>query len=163
MDLSFSESGVRQANRLYLPFIYHRVHAESWILKKVLKFVQLFSRRGKSLEEMKSGKSDKKSWVFFFKSTTNASGVNFFFVFFLEVLFNLFRMFAAHHEKKLCSCVSRALLSTCLITLSLEKEIIVLEKGLEKVLNFGSKNLCEPCYQLFAWQFFSLVFFFVSH
>ena len=27
---------------------------------------------------------------------------------------------------------------------SLEKEIIVLEKRLEKVLNFGSKNLYEP-------------------
>ena len=29
---------------------------------------------------------------------------------------------------------------TCLITLSLEKEIIVLEKSLEKILKFGSKN-----------------------
>ena len=29
------------------------------------------------------------------------------------------------------------------ITLSLEKEIIVLEKSVEKVLNFGSKNLYE--------------------
>ena len=28
---------------------------------------------------------------------------------------------------------------TCLITLSLEKEIIVLEKSLKTVLNFGSK------------------------
>ena len=31
-----------------------------------------------------------------------------------------------------------------LITLSLEKEITFLEKSLEKVLNFGSKNLLEP-------------------
>ena len=40
--------------------------------------------------------------------------------------------------KTLCSCVflrSR---------LSLEKEIIVLEKSLEEVLNFGSKNLYKP-------------------
>ena len=29
-------------------------------------------------------------------------------------------------------------------TLSMEKEIIVLEKGLEKVLNFGSKNRVNP-------------------
>ena len=29
-------------------------------------------------------------------------------------------------------------------TLSMEKEIIVLEKGLEKVLNFGSKNCVNP-------------------
>ena len=41
-------------------------------------------------------------------------------------------------QKRLCSCV---VLITYLITLSLEKEIIVLEK----VLNFGSQNLCEPC------------------
>ena len=39
-------------------------------------------------------------------------------------------------QKPLFDCV--------LITLSLEKEIIVLEKSLEKVLNFGSKNLYEP-------------------
>ena len=31
-----------------------------------------------------------------------------------------------------------------LITLSLEKESIVLEKSLEKVLSFGSKSLYEP-------------------
>ena len=46
--------------------------------------------------------------------------------------------------KKFCSCVLRSLLITYLRTSSLEKEIIVLGKGLEKVLNFGSKNLCEP-------------------
>ena len=39
-------------------------------------------------------------------------------------------------RKKLCSCVLRSLLITCLIALSLEKEIIVLEKVLEKVLKF---------------------------
>lgn len=32
-----------------------------------------------------------------------------------------------------------------MIILSLEKEVIVLEKNLEKVLNFGHKNLYEPC------------------
>ena len=32
-------------------------------------------------------------------------------------------------------------------TLSMEKEIIVLEKVWKKVLNFGSKNLYEPCNQ----------------
>ena len=31
------------------------------------------------------------------------------------------------------------------MTLSLEKEIIGLEKSVEKVLKFGSKNLHEPC------------------
>ena len=33
---------------------------------------------------------------------------------------------------------------TYLITFNLEKEIIVLQKSLEKVVNFGSKNLYEP-------------------
>ena len=36
-------------------------------------------------------------------------------------------------RKKLCSYVLRSLLITCLITLSLEKEIVVLEKVLEEV------------------------------
>ena len=36
------------------------------------------------------------------------------------------------------------LLITYLIILSLGKKNIVLEKSLEKVLNFGSKNLYEP-------------------
>ena len=37
------------------------------------------------------------------------------------------------------------ILITYLMTLSLEKEIIGLEKSVEKVLKFGSKNLHEPC------------------
>ena len=37
------------------------------------------------------------------------------------------------------------ILITCLMALSLEKEIIGLEKSVEKVLKFGSKNLREPC------------------
>ena len=34
---------------------------------------------------------------------------------------------------------------TYLIALSLEIEIVVLEKSLEKVLNFGTTSLYEPC------------------
>ena len=63
---------------------------------------------------------------------------------FCQILFILAHMFAAHHKKSFCSCILRSLLITYLRTTSLEKEIIVLGKGLEKVLNFGSKNLCEP-------------------
>ena len=47
--------------------------------------------------------------------------------------------------KKLFLRFSRSLLITYLITSSLEKEIIALEKSPEKVLNFGSKNLYEHC------------------
>lgn len=39
--------------------------------------------------------------------------------------------------------MSRFISITYLITLSLVKEINVLEKNLEKVLNFAFKNLCE--------------------
>ena len=39
-----------------------------------------------------------------------------------------------------------------LITLSLENEIIFLEKSVQKVLNFGSKNLYEPLVIVFCVQ-----------
>ena len=42
-------------------------------------------------------------------------------------------------------CFSSFLLITHLITLSLEKIVIVCEKNLEKVLNFGSKSLFDTC------------------
>ena len=47
-------------------------------------------------------------------------------------------------QKVLFDCVFYVPFITYLITFNLEKEIIVLEKSLEKVLNFGSKNLYEP-------------------
>jgi len=52
-------------------------------------------------------------------------------------------------KKKACFLPSSFMVSIehpqmYLITLRLEKEINVLEKCLEKVLNFGSKNLYEP-------------------
>ena len=43
----------------------------------------------------------------------------------------------------------RSLLITYLITSSLEKEIIVFEKSLEKVLNFRSESLYEPSLNAF--------------
>ena len=73
-----------------------------------------------------------------------------FFFRFGQTLFDLARTFAVHHEKALLlrqffKTVLR-LFNAYLIILSLEKEIIVLEKSLEKVLKFGSKNLYEPCH-----------------
>ena len=59
-----------------------------------------------------------------------------------QILIDLAHTFA---KKALFLRFLWSLLITYLITSSLEKEIIVLEKGLEKVLNFGSKNLYEPC------------------
>ena len=66
-----------------------------------------------------------------------------FFFRFGQILFNLARMFAAQHEKKLCSLLLlRSLLITYLITLSLEKEIIVLAKKSAKSLEFWVQQIC---------------------
>ena len=56
----------------------------------------------------------------------------------------------------------RSILITYLITLSLEKYIIVLEKSVEKVLNCGSKNLYEPCVTevTFSFSFFITVYYY---
>ena len=59
-------------------------------------------------------------------------------------------MFAARHEKKLCSCVSyKVSIDHLFDNLESGKEIIVFEKGLEKVLNFRSKSLYEPSLNAF--------------
>ena len=73
----------------------------------------------------------------FFKATNKCVISNFFF---------LARTFAAHHEKtfKFASVCLRSPLITYLITVCLEKVIIVLEKSLEEALNFGFKNMYEP-------------------
>ena len=61
-----------------------------------------------------------------------------------QIVFTLARTFAVHPEKNVGSTFLRSVLTTYLITTSLEKEIIVLEKSPEKVFNFGLKNLHEP-------------------
>ena len=71
------------------------IQTESWILEKVLKFVQQFSRPEKSLEiEIKSAKMVKSCNFFFFQSYNKCFEVNFFS--FWSILVNLARMFAAH-------------------------------------------------------------------
>ena len=147
MDVSFSESGVRQANRPYLPFLPKGSYR---ILKEVLKFAQLFSRPGKKSGRDEVWKKCQKVWSFFlFFFFSNLQQVRYkfiFFSFFFSSLIQPLPYVSSAPRKKLGSYVLRSLLITCLITLSLEKEIIVLEKVLKKVLNFESKKLCEPCY-----------------
>ena len=71
--------------------------------------------------------------------------VIFFIYCFGQILFNLGHVHLQCIMKKaLFLLFLRATLITYLITLSPEKEIIVLEKGLQIVLNFGSKNMYEP-------------------
>ena len=81
--------------------------------------------------EIKSAKM-VKSLFFFFKGTTSALEVKFFS--FGQILFHLNRMFAAHHERLAVALILpflRSLSITYLITLSLDKEIIVFGKSLE--------------------------------
>ena len=100
--------------------------------------------------EVKSWKNGKKSWFFFLKLQQVLLKWNVFCV--CEILFNL----ACLSWKKLCSCriFLSSLLITYFITLSLEKEIIVLEKVQWKswILDKNSvRTLClcsrerEPC------------------
>ena len=98
--------------------------------------------------EIKSGKTVKNLELFFFKVTTSAFRSEFLFQF-GQILYSISPVRLQHTIKKaLLLCFLRSLLITYLITLSLEKRniILVLEKSLEKALNFGSKNLNEPCY-----------------
>lgn len=107
---------------LYVWFIL-RVRTESWIHWN---FPNNFPDLEKSLE---------KWWivlVFFFQNFR-----------FHQILFNLALTFAVHYKKNF------VLFITYLITFSLEKEIIVWKKIWKKVLNFGSKNLYEPCIHVF--------------
>ena len=108
-----------------------RVCTESWILEKVLKFAQQFSRPGKSLVNGdKVRRNGKKSWAFF-QAKTSAL-----YVIFLKILVKSYSI-----SPKSLQCIMKtvvflhflqSLLITCLITLSLQKKIIVLEKVWKK-------------------------------
>ena len=119
-----------------------RVRTESWILKKVLKFAQQFSRPGKAQ------KIDIKSWKevksLDFLKATSALWVKFCFRF-GHILINLVHTFAAHHKEALFLRLLRSLLITYLITdLESGKRNYCFGKSLEEVFNFGSKNLYKP-------------------
>ena len=61
-----------------------------------------------------------------------------------QILFNLAFTFTVHLEKDFIPAFPKVLFDN----LESGKKIIVLEKSLEKVLNFGSKNLYDPCTKL---------------
>ena len=83
------------------PVVIIRVRTEAWILEKVLKFAQQFSRPGKSLEnEDKVWENDKKSRGIFFAFH------------FGQILFNLANMHVAHHEKSFVSAFLKVSLTT---------------------------------------------------
>lgn len=112
---------------LYLWFIL-RVRTESWIHWN---FPNNFPDLEKSLE---------KWWivlVFFFQNFR-----------FHQILFNLALTFAVHYKKNF------VLFITCLITFSLEKEIIVWKKNMEKSLEFW--------FQKSVWTLYTCVYVNVS-
>ena len=112
----------------------HRVRTKSWILTEVLNFIQLFSRPGKSEENRWSLEKMKKSLEFFSKLQ--------------QVLYKWsFFSFSSFSTSPVClqGTMKKALfLHLFDKTLSMEKEIFVLQKGLENVFNFGSKNCANP-------------------
>ena len=134
---------------------YHRVRTESWVLKKSWNLSSYFPDLEKVWKRLSLEKMIKSLEFFFFQIYNKCFIREFFSVFFSNLIQPL-PYACSVPRKKLCSCVLRPLLITCLITLNLEEEIIVLEKA----LHFQSKNLCEPSYQLFAWHLFFVGFFF---
>ena len=102
-------------------------------MKKSWNLPSSFLNLSKSLENgNKVWKNGKKSWVFFFQSYNK---------FISDFCFVLLKSYSVSTVwwKELYSCIFKGLYWSP----SLEKEIIVLEKRLEKVSNFGSKNLYE--------------------
>jgi len=67
-----------------------------------------------------------------------------FFFRFAEILFNLARTFAAHHEKSFVPVVFLRSIDHLFDNLESGKRNYCFGKSLAKVLNFGSKNLYEP-------------------
>ena len=98
--------------------VFIRVLTESWILEKVLKFAQQFSR-------VKSWKNGKKSGVFF-QSYNKCFTIDFFSFWSNLIQFRPYVCSASC--KKLCS----RLLMNYLITLSLEKKLLFWKKVWKK-------------------------------
>ena len=99
-------------------------------------------------ELKKSGKKVKSLEFFFFLFFFKATIKNCFrseVLSFWSISYSISPVCFQCTMKKVLFLRLRSLLITYLLTLSLEKKITFLEKGLGKVLNFGSKNLYEPC------------------
>ena len=79
--------------------------------------------------EMKSAKIGKKSWGFHF----------------CQILFNLAHMFAVHHEKSNVSSFLKVSIDNLFDNRESGKRNNCFGKRSRKVVNFGSKNLYEPC------------------
>ena len=64
----------------------------------------------------------------------------------MSALHRGYRTFAVHHEKSLVPAFSKVSIDYLFVFLvSEKKKVYCFRKSLEKVVNFGSKNLYEPC------------------
>ena len=70
--------------------------------------------------------------------------------FFFQILFNLFRMFAAYLEKSFVPAFRVAIEHLFDNLVSGERNYCFEKSSGKSQLHFESKNLCEPCNQLFA-------------
>jgi len=114
-------------------------------LNELCETFRVFSRLEKVWKiEVKSGKMVKSLEFFSFQSYNKCFISEIFFV--LVKSYSISPRLRLHRimKKALFLRFLRSLSLAYLITLSPEKEIIVLEKSMEKVLNYRSKNLYEP-------------------
>ena len=120
----------------YLPSFINANSActESWILEKVSKFTQQFSKPGVEVKTWKNGKSLKLCW----KLQQVLHKWNFFR--FGQILFNLAWM----SGKKLYPVFFKVSIDHLFDNLESEKVNYCFGKGLEKVLNFGWKICTNP-------------------
>ena len=88
-----------------------------------------------------------RSLEFVFLQSYNMCFISNFFCF-GQILFNLAFTFTVHLEKDFIPAFPKVCIDHLLDNLESGKKVIVLEKSLEKVLNFGSKNLYDPCTKL---------------
>ena len=64
-----------------------------------------------------------------------------------QILFNVAHMLVVHHEKRFVPAFFKVSINHLFDNLECGKINYCFGKSLEKVLNFGSKNLYQPCLQ----------------
>ena len=134
------------------------VRTESWILEKVFKFAQQFSRPGKSLEnEIKSGKNESELQQVLYN-------VIFFFVLFKSRSVSPVCLQRSMKKAALFLCFLKSLLIAYLITLNLEKEYWIQKsvQTLNKLRNLlrayakiklRHHFVCKQCSSSLLWHY----------
>ena len=136
---------------------FFRVRTESWILKKVLKFAKQFSRAGKMVKSLEFFFSKLQQvlskWVFSRTQTHSISPVAKTFNHRMKSFVTLiFPHCTAVTDvcnacgRKVGSSFFKVSIDPLFGNLKSGKINYCFGKSLEKVLNFGSKNLYEPCF-----------------